>query len=513
LAISYVGVGTAATSAGGTTGSVTPTLPSGLQANDLMIIMVTGRGNHSFATPTGWTQKFQEQLYPTDNLHKLAIFYKFYVAGDGNPVVSWTGGGTNQTVIAQVFAFRGVDTTNPIPDLGPNSGNASAQNIGPITGFTPTGAGNDGCVIVIGHKADDWTSVATLTGDGLTWNEIAEPDTTSGNDAGQVYDYALYSGSPPTITAKTFTVTGGAANTGAGKMISLKAKTAVTIEIELFEPAISFSDSLTRQPSRPLSEPAVSIPEESLVRAVQRALSEASISIPAETLTRLVSRALSEPALSFSDALEKSVQRNISLDEAAVSIAAEILAREVRRTLSEAAVSIPAETLIRFISRALSEPSISFSDSLARQVLRLLAEPTVSIPAETLRREINRALSEASVSIPQELLARYISRALSEPSQAFSDSLAREAQRILSEVAISASDALAREVQRALLEPSIPFSDSLIRMVSVFLSETSLTFSDDIEIEVVPGGPPPPAGKRVKVHVWPVTPVHTPKVM
>jgi len=228
VAITYVGVGTAATSAGGTTGSVTPTLPSGLQANDLMIIIVTGRGNHSFATPTGWTQKFQEQLYPTDNLHKLAIFYKFYVAGDGNPVVSWTGGGTNQTVIAQVFAFRGVDATNPIPDLGPNSGNASAQNIGPITGFTPTGAGNDGCVTVIGHKADDWTSVATLTGDGLTWNEIAEPDTTSGNDAGQVYDYALYSGSPPTITNKTFTVTGGAANTGAGKMFSLKQQITTT---------------------------------------------------------------------------------------------------------------------------------------------------------------------------------------------------------------------------------------------------------------------------------------------
>lgn len=286
-----------------------------------------------------------------------------------------------------------------------------------------------------------------------------------------------------------------------------------TYSIDLNEAAISFSDAVSRQLSRPLSESAVSILAETLARAVQRQLSEASISIPTETLTRLVSRALSEPSLSFTDAVEKSVQRNISLNEAVVSIVAETLAREVRRTLSEAAVSIPAETLIRFISRALSEPSISFSDSLARQVLRLLAEPTVSIPAETLRREINRALSETSVSIPQELLARYISRALSEPSQAFSDSLAREAQRILSEVAISASDALEREVQRALLEPSIPFSDSLIRMVSVSLSETSLTFSDDIQIEVVPGGPPPPAGKRVKVHVWPATPVHTPKVM
>jgi len=231
-------------------------------------------------------------------------------------------------------------------------------------------------------------------------------------------------------------------------------KAAVVVEINLFEPAISFSDALSRQPSRPLLESAVSILAETIARAVQRQLSEASISIPTETLTRLVSRVLSEPSLSFTDAVEKSVQRNISLNEAAVSIVAETLVREVGRTLSEAAVSIPDETLIRFISRALSEPS-----------------------------------------------------------QAFSDSLAREAQRILSEVAISASDALAREVRRALLEPSIPFSDSLIRMVSFSLSEISLSFSDSIIIEVIPGGPPPPSGKKWRTHVWPVTHIHTPKVM
>jgi len=222
MPIQYVAVGTAAFSAGATTGSIVPALPAGLAVGDLMICIVTMRGNGTFTISTGWTEKFQGQLYPTDNLHKLAIFYRFYQSGDGNPTVSWTGGGTNQTVIAQVFAFRGIDTSNPIPDLGPNSGNASQQNIGPITGFTPTGAGNDGCVIVIGHKADNWTGVDVLTGDGLGWNEIAEPSTTLGSDAGQVYDYAIYSGSPPAIANKTFTVIGGAANTGAGKMISLK---------------------------------------------------------------------------------------------------------------------------------------------------------------------------------------------------------------------------------------------------------------------------------------------------
>jgi len=222
MAIQYVAVGTPAFSAGGSTGSIVPALPAGLAVGDLMICIATMRGNGGFLPIMGWTQNFQGQLYPTDNLHKLAIFYRFYQSGDGDPNVAWDGGGNNQTVIAQIFAFRGVDTSNPIPDLGPNSGNASQQNIGPITGFTPTGAGNDGCVIVIGHKADNWTGVDILTGDGLGWVEIAEPSTTLGSDAGQVYDYAIYSGSPPTITNKTFTVVGGASATGAGKMISLK---------------------------------------------------------------------------------------------------------------------------------------------------------------------------------------------------------------------------------------------------------------------------------------------------
>jgi len=63
-----------------------------------------------------------------------------------------------------------------------------------------------------------------------------------------------------------------------------------------------------------------------------------------------------------------------------------------------------------------------------------------------------------------------------------------------------------------LSEPSQAFSDSLIRMVSMILSEPSLSFSDSIEIEKIPGGGPPPA-KKFRVHIWPVTPIQTPKVM
>lgn len=185
-----------------------------------MLVFASGRGNHVFSvsTPQAWISQWQLP-HGTSGINKIALLYRFYQSDDGNPVVSWTGGGTNRTVIAQVCALRGVDQVTPFDVLGATSSNVSQVNIGPISGIT-TGP-NGKCVIVFGHRADDWTSVATLTGDGLTWNEIGEPSTTSGNDAGEVWDYAISATGSIIITAKTFTVTGGLANTGLGVIQSL----------------------------------------------------------------------------------------------------------------------------------------------------------------------------------------------------------------------------------------------------------------------------------------------------
>src|SRR5207249_12068373 len=72
------------------------------------------------------------------------------------------------------------------------------------------------------HKGDDWTSIAALSGAGLAWVDIGQYSSTAGNDASIVWNHASYSGAPPAITAKTFTVTGGTSTTGAGKMIPIK---------------------------------------------------------------------------------------------------------------------------------------------------------------------------------------------------------------------------------------------------------------------------------------------------
>jgi hypothetical protein len=159
-------------------------------------------------------------------VNTIALLYRFYQDLDLNPTVTWTGGGVNCTTIMQICAFRGVSLSNPFDVRGATSLNSSQQNIGPIGGITTGASGK--CIIVFGHRADDWTSVATLTGNGFGWNEIGEPDSASGNDAGEVWDYTISAYGAVQILAKTFVVTGGTANYGLGVMQSLNEEGIVT---------------------------------------------------------------------------------------------------------------------------------------------------------------------------------------------------------------------------------------------------------------------------------------------
>lgn len=216
MPITFVGAGS---SAAGNNANLTPALPSGLQVGDLMLIMFSARGGGTIGTPTGWTERWTVQ-HTSSGINKIKLLYRFYQAGDTAPSVTYTGGANGHTTLAQCFAFRGVDPNNPFDTQGSASSNASQQHIGPISGITPASGG--ACVIVFGHKADDCTSIAVLSGDGLSWARAVFGTSTLGSDASQVADYAILPGSPVTISSKTFTVTGGAANTGLGVMDSLK---------------------------------------------------------------------------------------------------------------------------------------------------------------------------------------------------------------------------------------------------------------------------------------------------
>lgn len=209
--ITFVGVGTPSATDGGS--NPTPALPTGLADDDLMILKVYSRENvdGSIADPSGWTRIYHD----LDATGLLGVWYRYRQTGDTAPTVALTNHTTGDTVIASIAAWRGVKAGGPYA-TGAIGINPSQSAIGPIPGVA---LDRKGLVIVIGGRQDDWSSVAVLSGESLDWQEIDETDSTSGNDAGSVWDYAINEGLELTVSAKTFSVTSGTGQ-GKGAMIS-----------------------------------------------------------------------------------------------------------------------------------------------------------------------------------------------------------------------------------------------------------------------------------------------------
>lgn len=198
--VSYVDTGPTAhvnTSAGvtGNNASVTPTIPTGVQPGDLLLILASIRnsGTGTVNTPTGWTK-----LVDAGN---VVLLGRRYVTGDAAPTVTFTGGVANADTLAQMGAYRNCEL---LPVSSNTVLNASAQNIN-YPALTVT---RDNCrIIAAGWKQDDWTSVATLP-NGYTEN--GEIISTAGDDAAMVWDRVPQT-TATNIVAGAFTVTGGAA--------------------------------------------------------------------------------------------------------------------------------------------------------------------------------------------------------------------------------------------------------------------------------------------------------------
>lgn len=196
VAATYVGAGTVSHA---NNASVTPTLPAGVTAGDLMLVWVAIRssGTGTVNTPAGWTRMGSSGL-------NIALLGKIHDGSESDPTVTFTGGSAGDDTSALCFAFRGTvaDPAAALLDWGDYL-NPSGQNIA----YPPVPAPEyDGCVVLyLGWKQDDWTSVATIA----TATEIGEPDTTTGNDQGIVADYVIQT-TATAVASGSFAVTGGA---------------------------------------------------------------------------------------------------------------------------------------------------------------------------------------------------------------------------------------------------------------------------------------------------------------
>lgn len=211
VAASTITYGAVGTVSHGNNASVTPGLPASLAQGNLMVMVAAIRNSGAGVpdTPSGWTRwpVFQS----TDNVQ---VFAKIAGASESGPTVTFTGGVANADTTAQIIRLAGKWHDAEFALLSKASClNDSAQNI-TYPGLSKPKA--DDCLILyVGWKQDDWTSVAS------PGTEIAEPDTTTGDDQGIVWAYQIQT-SRTAIPSNVFTVTGGASAISRGAVMAIR---------------------------------------------------------------------------------------------------------------------------------------------------------------------------------------------------------------------------------------------------------------------------------------------------
>lgn len=219
--IEFVAAGVSSATDGAT--APTPALPAGLADDDFMITCFYSREaiDGTVSISAGWTPIIND--LSAGGL--LAVWYRFRVTGDLAPTFTIGNHAANDTCIAQMAAWRGVNLLDPIDQIGTISTNAALTDIGPIAGVS---LDRRGLLLIIGGKLDDWTSVNPVTSsngatdEDMIYTEIDEPDSTLGNDAGMVWDYLINPGLELIIPQKIIDVVGGTSVAGKGVMLSFK---------------------------------------------------------------------------------------------------------------------------------------------------------------------------------------------------------------------------------------------------------------------------------------------------
>lgn len=193
IAKSFVGSGALAAANNATTN---PGTHASSAKDDILVLTAYCRNQAAtIAVDSSWVQ--------SDNagFTNFKVFHKVY---DGAafvaPNVTITGGAAGDTCLSQIMTYRGVA---PHVLAADKLNNGSAANVA-----APGVASQriNTCYLVIGAKADQWTSVATLAG--FTGEAFDSPSAV-GNKASIVADYLLASGYVTTLAAQTLVVTGG----------------------------------------------------------------------------------------------------------------------------------------------------------------------------------------------------------------------------------------------------------------------------------------------------------------
>lgn len=220
MTITDITVGTATT---GNNASVTPGTPSGLVVGDFVIIAAAIRNNGTGVpnTPSGWVRVALNQ--------NMALFGRYFEAGDVMPLISFTGGVANADTYARALKLRGVAKDMLTEAVADTAGNTAQQNINTAA---VTVAGDNHALLQFVWKQDDATSLSTpsgFTAQGLT-------NMTAGDDMLAAL-FTIVQTTGANLAAGSITVTGGAVAIARAISLAIRPAPAIAItEFDLFPP-------------------------------------------------------------------------------------------------------------------------------------------------------------------------------------------------------------------------------------------------------------------------------------
>ncbi|MHB8845683.1 MAG: fibronectin type III domain-containing protein [Nitrospirota bacterium] len=231
-AVAYRASGTVGAAA---SGNVTPTVPTGTAADDILVCVIETKDNISLSMPAGWTL-----LYSTTSgaTHQAAVFWKRAIAGEPNPAITHTGG---NSIIAQISGFSGCETTgSPIDVYSSTTTDPASLTImaKSITTTVP-----NAMILFTIHDADNNT--AHTTPGGMT--SAFDSNTANGTDSSISLKYTLQAAMGATGDW-TSTASGAAAAINTGGLIALIPTENQTITKDATAAAASTTSILVTMP-------------------------------------------------------------------------------------------------------------------------------------------------------------------------------------------------------------------------------------------------------------------------
>ncbi|MCW4044301.1 MAG: hypothetical protein NWE94_02140, partial [Candidatus Bathyarchaeota archaeon] len=202
----------------GTTGNPTPSYPSGLQANDLILLQVTVRDtSNTPTTPSGFTLLHGPDSTGTG---RQWIYYKFATGSESGTITVIIGGSSCK--IARMYSFRNVALSSFTEGGSFGSGSSSTINARSVTT-----SGSDRLAVSFVFVNDD-NAVDSFTGEtGGDWTEATSEFTTSAGSDGCVQLQIATIASAGTISGGSYTM--GASDPWGVRAFALKPTTNWTI--------------------------------------------------------------------------------------------------------------------------------------------------------------------------------------------------------------------------------------------------------------------------------------------